>query len=59
MGTMVRVTNQRNGKSVIVRINDRGPYSHSRIIDLSEAAARIIDMIEAGVVPVILQVVGR
>ncbi|MDB4956098.1 MAG: hypothetical protein JWO36_3667 [Myxococcales bacterium] len=59
MGTMVRVINQRNGKSVIVRINDRGPYAHGRIIDLSEAAAKIIDMIEAGVVPVVLQVVGR
>ena len=58
-GTMVRVTNQRNGRSVIVRINDRGPYSHSRIIDLSEAAAKILGMIEAGVVPVVLVVVGR
>ena len=55
-GTRVRVTNQRNGRSVIVRINDRGPYSHSRIIDLSEAAARELHMIDAGVVPVTLQV---
>ncbi len=56
MGTHVRVTNQRNGKSVVVRINDRGPYSKGRIIDLSEAAARVIGMIEAGVVPVVLEV---
>jgi rare lipoprotein A len=56
-GTRVRVTNQRNGRSVIVRINDRGPYSHNRIIDLSEAAARELHMIDAGVVPVTLQVV--
>ncbi len=57
MGTMVRVTNERNGRSVVVRINDRGPYgNHSRIIDLSEAAARRLDMIEAGVVPVTLEV---
>lgn len=57
MGTMVRVTNQRNGKSVIVRINDRGPYGHGRIIDLSEAAAKQLDMIDAGVAPVTLEVI--
>ena len=57
LGTMVRVTNQRNGKSVIVRINDRGPYGHGRIIDLSEAAARKLDMIDAGVAPVTLEVI--
>ncbi len=56
-GTRVRVTNQRNGRSVIVRINDRGPYGHGRIIDLSEAAARALHMIDAGVVPVTLEVV--
>jgi len=58
-GTRVKVTNQRNGRSVIVRINDRGPYSHSRIIDLSEAAARELQMIDAGVVPVTLEVLSR
>jgi rare lipoprotein A len=56
LGTLVRVTNTRNGKSVVVRINDRGPYGHGRIIDLSEAAARRIDMIEAGVAPVTIEV---
>lgn len=55
MGTRVRVTNLRNGRSVIVRINDRGPYAKGRIIDLSEAAAKQLDMIEAGVVPVKLE----
>ena len=56
-GTRVRVTNQHNGRSVIVRINDRGPYGgHGRIIDLSEAAARELHMIDAGVVPVTLEV---
>lgn len=50
--TMVRVTNIRNGKSVVVRINDRGPYVGNRIIDLSRQAAREIDMIETGVAPV-------
>ena len=57
LGTLVRVTNQRNGRSVVVRINDRGPYGHGRIIDLSEAAARKLDMIDAGVAPVTLEVV--
>jgi rare lipoprotein A len=57
MNTRVRVTNKRNGRSVIVRINDRGPYGNkSRIIDLSEAAARVLGMIDAGVVPVTLEV---
>ncbi|WP_116472766.1 septal ring lytic transglycosylase RlpA family protein [Zobellella maritima] len=51
-GTRVRVTNLRNNKSVVVRINDRGPYSRGRIIDLSEQAARELNMIRAGVVPV-------
>jgi rare lipoprotein A len=59
MGTMVRVTNQRNGRSVVVRINDRGPYSRARIIDVSEAAAKQLDMIQAGIVPVVLEVLGR
>jgi len=58
MGTRVRVTNQRNGRSVILRINDRGPYgSKRRIIDVSEAAARKLGMIDAGVVPVRVEVI--
>lgn len=57
MGTRVRVTNTRNGRSVEVRINDRGPYGNrNRIIDVSEAAARRLDMIDAGVVPVIVEI---
>lgn len=57
-GTRVRVTNQRNGRSVIVRINDRGPFGNAkRIIDLSKAAARELHMIDAGVVPVTLEVI--
>jgi rare lipoprotein A len=59
MGTRVRVTNLRNGRTVIVRINDRGPYSRKRIIDLSYAAAKEIGMIEAGIVPCRVEVVGR
>lgn len=52
MNTKVRVTNQLNGRSAIVRINDRGPFIRGRIIDLSEAAAEQLWMKEAGVVPV-------
>lgn len=50
--TWVRVENQSNGRTVDVRITDRGPFVSGRIIDLSEAAAREIDMIRAGVAPV-------
>lgn len=57
MNTRVRVTSKRNGRVVEVRINDRGPYGKGRIIDLSEAAARRLDMIEAGVVPVRVEVI--
>jgi rare lipoprotein A len=51
-GTKVRVTNIRNGRSVIVRINDRGPYGRGRIIDVSRAAARELGMISRGTVRV-------
>ncbi|UBS31884.1 septal ring lytic transglycosylase RlpA family protein [Altererythrobacter sp. N1] len=47
-GSKVRVTNPRNGKSVVVRINDRGPYSHGRLIDLSRAAASEIGLVGPG-----------
>lgn len=58
-GTKVRVTNQRNGRSVVVKINDRGPYVKGRIIDLSKAAAHSIGMQNAGVVPVSVEVLGK
>lgn len=57
--TMVRVTNLNNGKSTTVRITDRGPFVDNRIIDLSQAAAREIDSIGPGVVPVRLEVLGN
>ena len=41
-GTRVRVVNERNGREVVVRINDRGPFAHGRVIDLSRAAAQTI-----------------
>ena len=56
MGTRVRVINLRNGRATVVRINDRGPYSHGRIIDVSYAAAKLLGMLDAGVVPVRLEV---
>jgi rare lipoprotein A len=58
MNTIVRVTNRRNGKSTVVRINDRGPFVSTRIIDLSKAAASKIDMIATGTAPVTLEVLG-
>jgi rare lipoprotein A len=57
MHTKVKVTNKRNGRTVVVRINDRGPYVRGRIIDLSERAAQILGMIDAGVVPVKIEIV--
>ena len=57
-GTKVRVTNENNGKSVVVRINDRGPYIGSRIIDLSKGAAQAIDMIGSGTASVTVQVLA-
>lgn len=58
-GTRVRVTNKHTGRSVVVRINDRGPYAGGRIIDLSAAAARTIGVIQTGVAPVRVEVLGR
>jgi rare lipoprotein A len=55
--TVVRVINMDNGKSAVVRINDRGPYANNRIIDLSYAAAREIGMVDAGLARVRLQLV--
>ena len=58
-GTRVRVTNRNNGKSVVVRINDRGPFGNrNRIIDVSRAAARKLQMINDGVVPVKVEVLA-
>ncbi len=56
-GTKVKVVNLKNGKSVIVRVNDRGPFVKGRIIDLSFAAAKEINMIKNGVVRVKVQVI--
>jgi rare lipoprotein A len=55
-GTMVRVTNRRNNRSVVVRINDRGPFVHGRVIDVTPAAARALGF--SGLTTVTLNVVG-
>ena len=55
-GTRVRVRRLDNHKCVVVRINDRGPFIHSRVIDLSRAAARRLGMKSAGLAPVVLEV---
>ncbi|MGH6768539.1 MAG: septal ring lytic transglycosylase RlpA family protein [Xanthobacteraceae bacterium] len=56
-GTKVRVTNKRNGRSVVVTINDRGPFVRGRVIDLTPAGARAIGM-GWGLAPVHLDVLG-
>ncbi len=58
MNTIVKVTNLNNGKSVIVRINDRGPFVKGRIIDLSYAAGKKIGLDVTGTAPVKIEVVG-
>ncbi|MFN0217826.1 MAG: septal ring lytic transglycosylase RlpA family protein [Hyphomicrobium sp.] len=58
-GTRVLVTNRVNGKSVVVTINDRGPFVGGRIIDLSRGAAQAISMTGMGVAPVSISVLGR
>lgn len=58
-GTRVRVTNETNGRSVVVRINDRGPYAGQRVIDLSRGAAEKIGLIRKGVGRVKLEVLPR
>jgi len=59
MGTIVKVMNLKNGRETVVRINDRGPYIPGRIIDLSRAAARQMDMIKRGLAPVRMEIIGR
>ena len=56
--SIVRVKDLRNGRTTEVRINDRGPFIENRIIDLSLAAARELDMVAAGVAPVRLELLG-
>ena len=57
-GTKVRVTNLRNGRSVVVRVNDRGPFVGHRIADLSQAAASLIGMVGKGIAQARIEVLG-
>lgn len=57
-GTVVRVTRPDTGNSVVVRINDRGPFVKGRVIDLSREAARELGMIQKGLVPVKVEVLS-
>jgi rare lipoprotein A (peptidoglycan hydrolase) len=57
-GTQLTVTNLNNGRKVNVRVNDRGPFVSSRIIDLSQAAAQILDMVGSGTAPVRIEIMG-
>jgi len=59
MPVNVRVTNLENGKSLIVRVNDRGPYARGRIIDLSKRAAELLDVVETGTARVRVTYLGR
>lgn len=56
-GTMLRVTNLRNGKTVVVRVNDRGPFVGKRVLDLSYGAAKVIGMQRRGVAKIKFEVI--
>ena len=58
-GTRIRVTNLENGRAVVVRINDRGPYHGERVLDLSYGAARKLHMVKAGVVPIDIKILHK
>jgi rare lipoprotein A len=57
-GTKLKVTNRRNGRAVVVRINDRGPFIRGRVLDLSRAAAHEIGMVSSGTAKVCYQIIG-
>lgn len=58
MNTMLKVTNIKNNRQIIVRVNDRGPFVQTRIIDLSNEGAKRLDMIKSGTIPVRIEVIG-
>lgn len=57
-GSVILITNKNNGKSVVVRINDRGPFTRGRVVDLSYGAAYLIDMVRAGLAPVHIDIIS-
>lgn len=54
-GSKIEVVNRNNGRAVVVRINDRGPFVHGRIVDVSKEAARQLGMVRSGVAPVCIR----
>lgn len=56
LGTVVRVTNLTNGRTLLLRVNDRGPFTQGRVLDVSRSAADLLDMKKDGVVPVRIEV---
>jgi rare lipoprotein A len=58
-GTMLQVTNTQNRRQVIVRVNDRGPFVNTRIIDVSRAAAEVLDIISTGTAPVVVEIASE
>lgn len=59
LGSRIRVTNLRNGESVVVRVNDRGPYAEDRVVDVSKAAAREIGLLRRGTGQVRIELIPR
>jgi rare lipoprotein A len=59
MGTKVRVINLANGKSEVVTINDRGPYTHGRVIDVTIGVAERLGFVSRGVIPVKVEVLAK
>ncbi len=57
-GTKLKVTNMRNGSSVVVRVNDRGPFIRGRVLDLSKGAASSLNMVSSGTAKVCYEVIG-
>jgi rare lipoprotein A len=57
-GTRLKVTNTQNGKSVVVRVNDRGPFAKGRILDLSNSAFKTIASLNTGVIPVRIEIIN-
>ena len=58
LGSKIKVTNLRNGKSAVLKVNDRGPYKHGRILDVSQGAAKKLDMIKTGTAHVRIEVLS-
>ena len=56
LGSVIRVTNTQNGQSVVLRVNDRGPYAHGRVLDVSHEAAKVLGMEHSGTASVRIEV---